>query len=194
MMTLTEDIFKNLNGKATHAFDVCKISTYLEIGVREGNTFQNRVPAVRSKSVALDCWDLFQSPSQNDMGRSRLEAEGQYLNLKKKYDGNQKVDVIRAFSNDQTVINSFDDNYFDLIFIDGDHSYAGVKEDLNNWWKKCNTLFCGHDYMLTHTVWGGVPCGVKQAVDEFVSEKKDEIKMFSVYTKSNNPTWFIWKK
>lgn len=194
MMILTEEIFRNLNGKAAYAFDVCDISNYLEIGVREGSTFNKRVPLVRSKSVAVDCWNLFQTPSQNDMGRSRSDAESQYLNLKKKYEGNQKVDVIRSFSNDRSIIDSFDDNYFDLIFIDGDHSYEGAKEDLNNWWEKCNTLFCGHDYMLTHTVWGGVVCGVKQAVDEFIEEKKDEIKMFGIHKKSDNPTWFIWKK
>lgn len=194
MMILTEQIFNNLNGKATHAFDVCNISTYLEIGVREGNTFDKRVPLVRSKSIALDCWDLFESASQNDMDRSRAQAESQYLNLKKKYDGNSKVEVIRSFSNNLEIVQNFDDNYFDLIFVDGDHSYEGAKEDLNNWWPKCNTLFCGHDYMLTRTVWNGVTCGVKQAVDEFVIEKQDEIKLFRVHTKSDNPTWFIWKK
>ena len=81
----------------------------------------------------------------------------------------------------------------DVIFIDGDHSYEGVKEDLNNWWSKCNTLFYGHDYMLKETIWNGVKCGVKEAVDEFVEEHKKEIKHFRVYTGSNNPTWFIWK-
>ena len=193
-MVLTEEIFNNLNGKATHAFDVCNISTYLEIGVREGNTFDKRVPLVRSKSVAIDCWNLFETPSQNDMDRSRSQAETQYDNLKTKYDGIAKVEVIRAFSNDLTIVEKFDDNYFDLIFIDGDHSYEGVKEDLNNWWRKCNTLFCGHDYMFTKTVWNGVTCGVKQAVDEFIIEKQNEIKMFNVYKNSHNPTWFIWKK
>ena len=83
---------------------------------------------------------------------------------------------------------------YDLIFIDGDHSYDGVKEDLNNWWAKCNTLFCGHDYMLEKTVWGGVECGVKKAVDEFVEQNLNDIYMFKVFTSSPNPTWFIWKK
>lgn len=193
-MILTEEIFNNLNGKASYAFNICGVTTYLEIGVREGNTFKTRVPLVSEKSVAIDCWDLFESPSQNDMGRTRSEASSQYEELKNKYISRNDVEVIRSFSNNDTVISKFKDGYFDLIFIDGDHSYEGAKEDLNKWWSKCNTLFCGHDYMLTETVWNGVTCGVKQAVDEFVQEKKNEIRMFRVDTKSANPTWFIWKK
>lgn len=193
-MILTEEIFNNLNGKATHAFNVCNVSTYLEIGIREGTTFKTRIPLVSKKSIALDCWDLFESPSQNDMGRTRAEAANQYNHLNEKYGNKENVEIIRAFSNNVDVINKFDDGYFDLIFIDGDHSYEGAKEDLNNWWSKCNTLFCGHDYMITKTVWNGVTCGVKQAVDEFVEEKKNAIRMFRVDTKSSNPTWFIWKK
>jgi hypothetical protein len=48
------------------------------------------------------------------------------------------------------------------IFIDADHSYAGVKEDLAGWWPHVRPggLFCGHDYHLFP--------GVKQAVDEWV--------------------------
>jgi hypothetical protein len=192
-MNLTEEIFNNLKGKATGIFEH-EVKTYLEIGVREGNTFSNRVPLVKNKSVAIDCWDLFKKASQNDMGRSKSLARAQYENLKSKYFNDPKVDIIRSFSNTLNVINQFESNYFDVIFIDGDHSYEGVKEDLNNWWDKCNTLFCGHDYMLQKTIWGGVECGVKRAVDEFILQHQDQIKHFRVFTNSSNPTWFIWKK
>jgi len=191
-MKLTEEIFNSMTGKAGGGFN--EVKTYLEVGVREGNTFSSRVPLVSHKAVAIDCWDLYESPSQNDMGRNRDQAQEQYINLSTKYSGNPNVEIIRAFSNNPEVISKFNDGYFDLIFIDGDHSYEGVKEDLNNWWSKCNTLFCGHDYMLNKTVWNGVQCGVKEAVDEFVAQHTDEIKMFRVYTESANPTWFIWKK
>ena len=193
-MILTKEIFNNLNGKASSAFNECEISTYLEIGIREGTTFKIRAPLVSKKSIAIDCWDLFETPSQNDMGRTKKVASAQYQQLQNNYINRTDVEVIRAFSNDTNVINKFNDGYFDLIFIDGDHSYDGVNEDLNNWWPKCNTLFCGHDYMLTKTIWNGVACGVKQAVDEFVEEKKNEIHMFRVNSESSNPTWFIWKK
>lgn len=190
-MNLTETIFNSLQGKAAGGFN--DVNTYLEVGVREGKTFQSRVPNVAVKAVALDCWDLFETSAQNDMNRTRNEAADQYTNLARQYKNNNKVDIVRGFSNDKNIINSYPDNYFDLIFIDGDHSYEGVKEDLNNWWSKCNTLFCGHDYMLSKAVWNGVECGVKRAVDEFVQEHKNQIKAFRVYTQSSNPTWFIWK-
>lgn len=192
-MILTTEIFNSLTGKAGGGFN--DVKTYLEIGVREGDTFDSRVPFVSEKAVAIDCWDLFETDSQNDMGRSRKQAQLQYNRLRDKYRENDAVDVIRNFSNDMAFFNTlFEDGYFDMIFIDGDHSYEGVKEDLNNWWSKCNTLFCGHDYMLTPTTWNGVVCGVKQAVDEFIVEREEEIKMFRVFEKSANPTWFIWKK
>lgn len=192
-MKLTKEIFENLGGKGTGIFEH-GVSTYLEIGVREGNTFSPRTSIVTEKSVAIDCWDLYQTAAQNDMGRGRKEAQAQYEKLAKSFKNNPKVEIIRSFSNNKEIINKFENNYFDIIFIDGDHSYEGAKEDLNNWWSKCNTLFCGHDYMLEKTVWNGVECGVKKAVDEFVTQHSNEIEMFRVFTKSPNPTWYIWKK
>lgn len=191
-MVITEEIFNSLDGKANNIFEKVPIETYLEIGVREGTTFSKRVSKVKH-AVAVDCWDLYSKPSQNDMGRSKDQAQSQYTSLVKKYKNNANVSIHRAFSNDISIINLFEDNYFDVIFIDGDHSYEGVKEDLNNWWSKCNTLFCGHDYMFEPVKWNGVECGVKKAVDEFILEKSKFIRKFYVNKQSNNPTWFIWK-
>ena len=43
---------------------------------------------------------------------------------------------------------AFESEVFDVIFLDGDHSYEGVKRDLNAWWPKLKSggLFCGDDY------------------------------------------------
>jgi glycosyltransferase involved in cell wall biosynthesis len=37
---------------------------------------------------------------------------------------------------------------FDLIFIDADHSYDAVVQDLENWIPKCKGVIAGHDYEL----------------------------------------------
>lgn len=61
----------------------------------------------------------------------------------------------------------FADNYFDLVFIDADHEYAGVRADLAAWWPTVRPggVFCGHDIDSDKDkrgVWG-----VRQAVEEF---------------------------
>jgi predicted O-methyltransferase YrrM len=53
----------------------------------------------------------------------------------------------------------------DLLWIDGDHSYTGCLNDLNNWWDKVEVG--GH--ILLHDCWG--PVGPTRAVREFIKDK-----------------------
>lgn len=52
----------------------------------------------------------------------------------------------------------FKDQSVDMVFIDGDHTYAGIMSDLTLWWPKCRKFFCGHDRGQD---------GVPQALREF---------------------------
>jgi glycosyltransferase involved in cell wall biosynthesis len=51
----------------------------------------------------------------------------------------------------------YSDGYFDMVFIDAEHTYEGVKRDIQAWRKKARVLLCGHDYSWPQ---------VKRAVDE----------------------------
>ena len=80
------------------------------------------------------------------------------------------------------------DNTLDLVFIDGDHSYQAVQNDLRFWWKKIRNggWILGDDYSSCHP-------GTKRAVDDFASEFHLQI---SFLTKPNNdyPIYFFVKK
>ena len=72
----------------------------------------------------------------------------------------------------------FPPKHFDFVFIDGDHSYVAVGQDILDWAQKVKVggWLCGHDY-------GQESCsGVKQAVDEIF---RSGVKTGPDYT------WFI---
>jgi hypothetical protein len=54
---------------------------------------------------------------------------------------------------------SFNGKKVDMVFIDGEHTYEGVKADIEAWLPKTKKIICGHDYS---DKWPGV----KRAVDE----------------------------
>jgi len=55
----------------------------------------------------------------------------------------------------------FEDDYFDLIFIDADHSYEGVKRDILDWKNKVRSggMLCGHDFS-----WPGILKAITETI------------------------------
>ena len=62
----------------------------------------------------------------------------------------------------------------DVLFIDGDHSYEGVKHDLDNY----GFLVKSGGSIVCHDVLSGYDPGVRQAFDEFISATKWEAEIF----------------
>lgn len=79
----------------------------------------------------------------------------------------------------------FENEYFDFIFFDGDHSPEGLTRDLNNWVPKIKKggLISGHD-------WKNDPKNfqdVKPTVESFFKDKIKDIEI------DVDATWFLYK-
>lgn len=80
----------------------------------------------------------------------------------------------------------FSDAYFDLIFVDGDHTYDGVRADIEAWWPKLKpgAVMCGDDYSKARF-------GVKKAVDDFAWNKK--LNLTFAHKIPEYPIWVLYK-
>ena len=79
------------------------------------------------------------------------------------------------------ILEGFPDHYFDWIYIDGDHSYEGVRRDINKGHTKVKEdgLMVFNDY----TLWSVAelkPYGIPRAVNEFCTANDWEIIYFAL--------------
>ena len=86
--------------------------------------------------------------------------------------------------------NLFPDGCLDFVYLDADHSYQAVMNDIQVWWPKVKAggILCGDDYIDGATEFGVF--GVKQAVTEFSESLKLQVTTFSG---AKNPNWAVEK-
>jgi hypothetical protein len=156
-----------------------KRGKYAEIGVLTGNFSSSLMSMLKPEKLVLI--DLFQGKCQSgDQDGNNLQyfdLDESYKNLSRKY---KNCDVVKLVKGDSaTVLGSFDKNTFDMIYIDGDHSYEQCKRDLEAALKVCKRggYICGHDYeMNMELAEKRYYFGVRRAVDEFILENGLELE------------------
>jgi len=89
---------------------------------------------------------------------------------------------LKMYSKD--ACHEFVDNSLDFVYLDANHSYESVKEDLECWWPKVKPggLFAGDDYgafpdMPVDFGHGRLNFSVKRAVDEWAMKNKRNISI-----------------
>jgi len=104
--------------------------------------------------------------------------------MEKQFPG--RHEFIIKFSADAA--NMFKDGQLDFVYIDGNHSYKFVKEDLQLWVPKVKIggLVSGHDFINLEKK----GFGVKRAVMEFMAERQETLYV----DRSKWPTWYFIKK
>lgn len=154
-----------------------KNSICAEIGVYEGDFSEQILKIVKPKKLFLiDPW-----PKENPKEEKRYQKVVDRFQSKIK---NGNVVVFRSFSHD--IIEKFDNNFFDWIYLDGGHTYDNLKEQFSDYLPKLksNGFVTGDDYGRDDENYKN---NVTRAVDEFISKE-----LTKTVTIKNNQ--FILKK
>ena len=81
-----------------------------------------------------------------------------------------QVEISRGLSLE--AVDAFEDNYFDWIYIDTDHSYQTTIKELQQWAPKvkANGVIAGHDYTMARFTSGQIR-GLTGQADHFISDR-----------------------
>jgi hypothetical protein len=148
----------------------------LEIGVWKG-TFTKQIVRKSNPSELhlVDPWIFTEEMKKYFDGQDDLDRV--YEKVYERFGKRPNVFIHRCTSDE--AVSGFSDEYFDWIYIDGDHSFEGVYSDLINYHSKVKKggLIIGDDY-------GSKWIGVKKAVDKFCTERDIDFKV------RKNQYWF----
>lgn len=148
-----------------------------EIGVHLGDFSQQILESVSPKELHLiDPWEhhtsgIYKTAWYGGGAKGgQAELDERYSSILRRFDRNihaGQVKVHRGYSTD--MLQQFPDQYFDWVYIDGNHLYEYVKNDLELSLDKVKDggFITGDDY----TEGGWWEGGVKKAVDEFAKNQ-----------------------
>ena len=146
-----------------------------EVGVFKGE-FAKFLHSLNPQKLIL--FDLFQgvtvSGDQDGNNFQYANLDDEYRNLSNLAQQN----IVLEKGDSSLLLSNYPNEYFDMIYLDGDHSYEGVKNDLINAYNKIKNsgYIMGHDYeMNMKKAQNTYNFGVKQAVDEFCINYKQSI-------------------
>lgn len=162
-----EDLYKWV------VFNSPETAHFVEIGIAEGKSSAFLgVEIINSgkkiKLDCIDCWDMKTNPNINytETTRNNLTPLFDKMDLR----------IIQNYSKIES--KKYLENSLDFVFIDGDHSYSGVTNDIINWLPKLkpNGVIGGHDYNPIE-----YPDNVIKAVDDFFGKEIVNVSKNSWY-------------
>ncbi|MBS3904292.1 MAG: class I SAM-dependent methyltransferase [Simkania sp.] len=144
-----------------------QVRSIVEIGVFDGRTsklFRALFPD--AFLYLIDPWQLYDeylSAEAGPISKMQDDYENAYREVKETFKQDQKVEILR-----KTSMEALDDvpDGIDLVYIDGNHSYFHVKQDIEHWFPKVCPMgmLSGHDYNPSYFP------GVIKAVNELFPE------------------------
>jgi hypothetical protein len=148
----------------------------------------------------VDNWDdTFYDVLDSDGNPLKLtfNSDLTYETAKNNLNEFNNVKILRKTSKD--AVNDFEDEYFDFIYIDSNHTYDNVLMDVKIWWPKLKVggMLCGDDYIDDrvdieyNNKKYKVFFDVKSAVDYFCSIMNLNVNI--IYPTDRYPNWYIIK-
>ena len=141
--------------KLKDSLNIVEVGCYCGSGTRViANTFNG------STINCVDPWEKYvEDCSVYDMDKQELElkeAESIFDKVISKYNN-----VIKNKMTSSDYVSKIEDKSVDFVYIDGNHQYSSVKEDITNWLPKIKTggVLCGHDFG-----WASVSTAIKEVL------------------------------
>lgn len=207
-MTREEFIIKELNER--------NYKVGAEIGTFRGEYAKHILSNWNGTLYLIDIWRKLDWNEYTDTSNRDIE-ENVWLDAMKSIQGyEERALMMRMQSNQASKL--FADDSLDFVYIDANHKYDAVKEDIELWWPKIKSggMLSGHDYMHTED-WSQPPFaengkdkhmymwqaedkentfayaglfGVYPAVNEFATQKNYQV----FHTDEWLSSWYVFKR
>ena len=183
----------------------------VELGSFKGEFAKTILSGWEGKLYMVDVWRPMKDEEYDDTSnhKNHMDAYSMAMNNIKGFE--TRGFMLRMDGNEASKL--FADESLDFVYIDANHTYEAVREDINNWYRKVKSggLIMGHDYLpdyfyegkeeknqALYTFPDGKPeeaqyagmFGVNPAVDEFAKNNDYLVNKTDEFL----ATWWFIKK
>ncbi len=147
----------------------------VELGVERGH-FSKVICGYADKLYAIDAWQTY-SKYREHVTQEKLDA---FYEETKERLKSFNCEIIRKFGSE--AVKDFEDESLDFVYLDANHNYESIKEDIELWKPKVRYggILAGHDYV--HIPRREGIYGVIKAVDELLPDRK-------IWAGDKSPSW-----
>ena len=138
---------------ATKELTICEIGSWCG---SSANLFANRFKHVF-------CIDPWEASAEINTKYNMADVEAEFNRMRNTH---KNITKVKDYS--YNAVNNFRDYYFDIVYVDGEHSYKACKQDIELFLSKAKLFISGHDY------WPKKFPGVVKAVNEVIG-KPDKV-------------------
>jgi hypothetical protein len=118
-----------------------------ELGILHGESIPILLNNLNVKEYyGIDLFDCYEENKDGSHELMKNHGTQIFNKLMDSYKTDERVNIIKDYTN--KAVSQFNDNFFDLIFIDAGHEYEQVSEDIKLWYPKMKThgIFSGDDF------------------------------------------------